>query len=181
MKKTTAIVLAMLMVLSISPTALANGSGEGQENDEFVTTAYKEGDGNPREDNESKKTHVTSYVGLSQEHEQNTSKLIAHLTNGRNAEIKIMPSAAASKALEMLRLKTCENCSITLKEVGKGNKTRIAYEIKTTRNARLFGMLKMKMEVMTQVDAESGEIIQVKKKWWAFLATEPTEEDTAEP
>ena len=29
---------------------------------------------------------------------------------------------------------------------------------------------------MSQVDAESGDVIKVKKPWWAFIATEPAEE-----
>jgi hypothetical protein len=29
------------------------------------------------------------------------------------------------------------------------------------------------MQVQAQVDAETGEIIQVNKPWWAFLAVEP--------
>jgi len=32
------------------------------------------------------------------------------------------------------------------------------------------------MNVEAQVDAETGEIIRVKKPWWAFLASEPAEE-----
>ena len=31
------------------------------------------------------------------------------------------------------------------------------------------------MDVEAQVDAESGEVIQTKKPWWAFLASEPVE------
>ena len=178
MKKTIAIIMTMLMLLSIAPITLASDNGEGKENDE-VTTAYKEGGSNPYEEygvtNESKKTRVTSYVGLSQEHEQNTSKLIATLSNGRNAEVKVMPTQAAETALTRLRLKLCEECSIELKEVGKGNQSRLAYEIKTTKNAKLFGLFQVRMGVEAQVDAENGEIIQVKKRWWAFLATEPAE------
>jgi len=32
------------------------------------------------------------------------------------------------------------------------------------------------MDVSAQIDAETGEIIRVKKPWWAFLASEPEEE-----
>ena len=107
-------------------------------------------------------------------------KLKMMLSNGRNAEIKIMPDRASETALERLRLRVCnesQGCSIELKEVGKGegNKTRAAYEIKTQRRSKIFGLFGAKMKVQAQVDAESGEVIRVKKPWWAFLASEPEE------
>jgi len=115
---------------------------------------------------------------LKEETENNKTKLKAKLSNGRNAEIKVMPNVASEKALERLRLKACStenNCSIELKEVGKGTERRLAYELQAQRHARLLGMFRAKMQVKSQVDAETGEIIRVKKPWWAFLASEPEE------
>jgi len=116
---------------------------------------------------------------MKQEKVQNKTKLSATLSNGRNAEIKIMPNTASEKALEKLRLKVCsaENeCEIELKEVGSGEQTKLAYELKTQRQSKVFGLFKTQMQVQAQVDAETGEIIRTKKPWWAFLASEPTEE-----
>ena len=65
-----------------------------------------------------------------------------------------------------------------LKEVGKsgeGNETRAAYEVQAQRHFRVLALFKTKAQVKAQVDAETGEIIQVKKPWWAFLSTEPEE------
>ena len=42
-------------------------------------------------------------------------------------------------------------------------------------DARILGIFQAKMQVQAQVDAENGEVIKVKKPWWAFLATEPLE------
>jgi len=117
---------------------------------------------------------------IEEETENNKTKLKTKLSNGRNAEIKIMPGVAAERALERLRLKVCNsenNCSIELKEVGKGegNKTRAAYEMQIQRHHKLLGMFRIKAMNRAQVDAETGEIIAVKKPWWAFLATEPEE------
>lgn len=100
----------------------------------------------------------------------------ARLSNGRNAEIKMMPDTAAETALQRLRLRNCnENCSIELKEVGQGQQTRAAYELKTQRNSKVLGMFPAKMNVQAQVDAETGELVKVNKPWWAFLATEAEE------
>ena len=122
---------------------------------------------------------ITNGLELNQNQEQ--QRIVATLSNGRNAEVKIMPTQAVQTALTRLRMRMCQNCTIELKEVGNITKTqtepRLAYEIKSKRNSKLFGLFKTKMDITTIVDAENGTIIQVKKKWWAFLATEPSELD----
>jgi len=115
---------------------------------------------------------------LSEEKIQNKTRLKIQLSNGRNAEIKIMPDKASENALNMLKLKVCseENkCSIELKEVGEGEEIRLAYELQTEREAKIMGLLKANIQVKAQVDAESGEVIQIEKPWWAFLASESEE------
>jgi len=116
---------------------------------------------------------------IKQEKIQNKTKLYVGLSNGRNAEIKVMPDTASERALERLRLKNCveeEGCSIELKEVGSGEQAKLAYEMKTQRQSKVLGLFGVRMQVQAQVDAESGEIVRVKKPWWAFLASEPAEE-----
>ena len=113
---------------------------------------------------------------LTQEQVQNRTKLYAGLSNGRNAEIKVMPDTASETALQRLRLKNCdENCTIELKEVTAGNQARAAYEVKSQRNSKVLGLFGARMNVQAQVDAETGELIRVNKPWWAFLATEAEE------
>ena len=105
----------------------------------------------------------------------NGSRIRAKLSNGRNSEVKIMPEVASQRALERLRLKVCNrsnNCSIELKEVGRGNKTRLAYELQAERHYKLLGMFRTKAQNRVKVDAENGEIISEGKPWWGFLARE---------
>ncbi len=116
---------------------------------------------------------------MTQEKIQNKTQLYAQLSNGKQAEIKVMPDVAADRALERLRLKVCSednNCTIELKEVGKNEKVQMAYEMQIQRHSKILGIFQKKMQVKTQVNAENGEVIRVKKPWWAFLATEPSEE-----
>ncbi|MBR9706105.1 hypothetical protein GOV14_03665 [Candidatus Pacearchaeota archaeon] len=112
---------------------------------------------------------------MMQEEREGKTKLMVKLSNGKDAEIKVMPDSASERALERLRLKVCseENgCSIELKEVGKDEATKAVYEVKLEKKSRLFGIFPKKMKVSTQVDAESGETTKTKKPWWAFLAAE---------
>lgn len=117
-------------------------------------------------------------IQSSMEMNQEGEKLQVRLSNGENAEVKVMPEVASDTALEKLRLKACSsenNCSIELKEVGKGDQVRAAYEIQAQKQSKVLGLFKAKMQVQVQVDSETGELIQSKKPWWAFLASESEE------
>ncbi|MGE0792920.1 MAG: hypothetical protein AB7V77_01925 [Candidatus Woesearchaeota archaeon] len=106
-------------------------------------------------------------------------KIKAKMSNGNERTVKVMPSTASENAIKALSLHNCveaEGCVIELKEVGNGNETKLAYEVKTEKEAKLFGFIKTKMKVQAQVDAENGEVIKTKKAWWAFMASEETEE-----
>lgn len=93
------------------------------------------------------------------------------LSNGKNAEVKIMPETASKTAIERLKLNSCNesNCTIALKEVGKDNSTKLAYEINATKQAKFLGIFKTNVKVRTEVDVETGEVISVKKPWWVSL------------
>ena len=104
--------------------------------------------------------------------------LRAYLSNGRYAIVKIMPDKAAETALKKLKAKCLErNCSVELKEIGEGDKKKIAYEVETEKGSKILFIFGKKMRVRAQVDAETGEIILVKKPWWAFLAKEQNNND----
>jgi len=116
------------------------------------------------------------YLEMTQEQVQNETKFYANLSNGRNAEIKIMPDTASQTALQRLNLRNCtEDCSIKLKEANIGDQVRAVYEVQAQRNSKVFGIFSVRMQVQAQVDAETGEIIRVNKPWWAFLAVESEE------
>ncbi len=91
-----------------------------------------------------------------------------NLSNGRKAEIKIMPETASEKAIERLGEL---NFTIELKEVGAGDKSKAVYELKTEKQGRFLGLFKINGNIAIQVDAETGEVIKIKKPWWAFLVS----------
>lgn len=113
---------------------------------------------------------------FTQEQFENRTRLYAGLSNGRNAEVKIMPDTASETALQRLRLRNCdEDCVIEMKEVGLGDSAKLAYEMRTQRNSKVFGLFNARMNIQAQVDAETGELIRTGKPWWAFLASETSE------
>ncbi len=122
------------------------------------------------------KLNVTTELEIEQEkiQNQNKTRLKAKLSNGNYIEIKIMPDTASETALARLKLKVCSesnNCTIVLKEVGKGNKIKLAYELRARQKAKILGFIKAQMQVQSQINAENNEVIAVKKPWWSFLAS----------
>jgi len=112
---------------------------------------------------------------MTQEQIQDKTTLQVKLSNGMNSEVKVMPDTASETALAKLGAKCEGECTIELKEVGTGNQVKAAYEVKTQKQVKVLGLFQAQMQVQAQVDAENGEVIQTKKQWWAFLATESSE------
>jgi hypothetical protein len=122
---------------------------------------------------------VRSKFSSLEEVEGKVNEFKAKLSNGKDAFVKIMPETASEKAIQALRLNNCKeenNCTIELKEVGQGNQIRAAYEIKTQKEGKLFGLFKKNMNVKAQIDAETGELIDKQKPWWAFMASESNQQ-----
>ena len=93
-------------------------------------------------------------------------KCIKELSNGRKAEVKIMPETASQRAIERLG---GLGFNVSLKEVGTDNK--LIYELSGEKEGKMFGLFKVKGKVSAEVDAETGEIIKIHKPWWDFLAS----------
>ncbi|PIN90330.1 hypothetical protein COU57_03825 [Candidatus Pacearchaeota archaeon CG10_big_fil_rev_8_21_14_0_10_32_14] len=91
-----------------------------------------------------------------------------NMSNGRNAEIKIMPSVASETAIEKLG---DLGFNITLKEVGKGDNAKVVYDVSGEKEGKMFGLFKVKGKVSVEVDVETGDVVRVHKPWWAFLAS----------
>lgn len=119
------------------------------------------------------KINARTGLNLTADDVGNGISLRAILSNGRFADVKIMPDRAAAVALERLRAK-CEerNCSVELREVGSGNGTRAAWVVETEKESKMFLIFKKRMIAKAEIDPETGEILRIKKPWWAFLAKE---------
>jgi hypothetical protein len=90
------------------------------------------------------------------------------LSNGRKAEIKVMPSTASERAYERLGEL---GFNVEIKEVGKGENTKLMYELSKEKEAKILGLFRARGKVSALVDAETGEVEKVNRPWWAFLAS----------
>jgi len=94
---------------------------------------------------------------------------IKKMSNGRNAEIKIMPETASEKAIERLGQL---GFNVTMKEVGNGSNSKLVYEFDAEKHYRVLGFLKRSVKFSAQVNAETGDVVNVtgRKPWWRFIA-----------
>jgi len=88
-----------------------------------------------------------------------------NLSNGRNAEVKIMPETASERAIERLGEL---NFTVELKQVGTDKNV---YEVSAEKEGKIFGLFRAKGKVQALVNAETGDVEKINKPWWAFLAT----------
>ena len=198
MNKVIVFVLASILLLGVGVASAQQGveDGTGPYHEEIVAAGGQNGTGLQIQAGKSYMTQSGETVQVQGEGDRirlrvrdaeahtelnitsEGQRLMTRLSNGRNAEIKVMPNVASETALQRLRLRNCtedRNCTMELKQVGEGNQSRLAYELQAQRQSKVFGLFNARMQVRAQVDAENGEVIRVGKPWWAFLATEPEE------
>ncbi|OGJ22101.1 hypothetical protein A3K73_07465 [Candidatus Pacearchaeota archaeon RBG_13_36_9] len=94
-------------------------------------------------------------------------KCMFNLSNGRKAEIKIMPETASQTAIGRLGEL---GFTVELKEVGKGTTVKPVYELTGNKQGKFLGIFKIMARVKAQVDAGTGDV-KVIKPWWSFLAS----------
>ena len=83
-------------------------------------------------------------------------------------EINILPDQVQERIRERL-LTQLQNETILLNENG-------TYQYQAQQRAKLFSIFSLSMNVDAEIDSETGEVITLKKPWWAFLASEDKEE-----
>ena len=111
-------------------------------------------------------------LNITEEVDENNNTILVFQHGNKTREIKIMPDTASERALERLKIKVCNesnNCTIELKDVPAKKTSKLVYELRAEKKAKIFGLFKTKLIVTSQVDAETGETI-VKTPWWSFLA-----------
>jgi hypothetical protein len=89
------------------------------------------------------------------------------LSNGQNKDIKVLPETASQTAIDKFKSR---NMTVVLKEVGEGNNLSVVYEAEGNKTVKFLGLFKVKADVKAILDSETGEIIDVEKPWWYFMA-----------
>ena len=94
------------------------------------------------------------------------------LSNGREVELKVKIDKVHDVMAARIEINYCNEtneCDIRLREITVNNETKLVYQMKAKKDMYLFGILKIKMDIIAETNAETeGEIIII-KPWWAFL------------
>ena len=102
--------------------------------------------------------------------ENNSTKIKVKMSNGQKKEIKQLPNNIRQRVREQVKIciEDEDKCEMKLKEI----RDELMYEVEGEKQSKLFNLFKKRMHIKTQVNAETGEIMNVNKPWWAFLASE---------
>jgi len=100
-------------------------------------------------------TNVTLYRG-------ENGTLHGIFKNNKTKEIKMLPDQVRERIRERLRTEL-QNENITLNEDG-------SYNYQAKERARLFFIIPVRVRVAAEINPETGEVIRLRKAWWAFLA-----------
>ncbi|MEX0932950.1 MAG: hypothetical protein WDZ77_02525 [Candidatus Pacearchaeota archaeon] len=137
------------------------------------------------EDGERKRIHiegkedmdVETELEIETEFKGNDSDLKARLSNGRLADIKVLPDRASDIAVERLR---ANNFTIELIEIEHNNVPRVVYHIEADKEGRFLGIFKTRVRLENQIDSETGDLLNSNKPWWAFLVSGEGSDQTNE-
>lgn len=117
---------------------------------------------------------VKTELEIKEEYQDGETKIKVKKKDGSEVELKILPDKASEIAKERLNVFEVEN--ITIEEKVHNNIPRVVYNIQTNKNGKFLGVWKLGMKISTEIDLETGEIIEENRPWWAFLVTDLIEE-----
>ena len=113
---------------------------------------------------------------LEVEVEEGDDSLTVVTSDDERKEIKVLPDDAIKRIRE--RLKSAEIERIELREEVHKNVPRVVYLIEGNQNGKFLGVFKLKLKAAASVDSETGEIVDVRVPWWAFLVSEDSSTDS---
>ncbi len=106
-------------------------------------------------------TNVTLY--------KSEDKIYGIFKNNETKIIRMLPDQVKERIRERIEARL-QNENITLNDGGE-------YEYQAEKRARLFAFIPVRMMVRAEIDAETGEVIELKAaKWWGFLARDEKED-----
>lgn len=88
--------------------------------------------------------------------------------NNETKRVRLLPDQVQERIRERLK-RALENENISLNEDG-------TYQYNAENKARLFLLFPVKVAVNAEVNSETGEIVKIKKSWWAFMARDESQQ-----
>lgn len=149
----------------------------GEEVEQKIKIERDENGVTRRVEIEGSNVSIGENIEIDDDFEENNTDLEAVTSDGERHRIRILPDEVRSRIRERVR-----NANITdfsLEEIEDRNVPRVVYRVNSEHPGRFLGVFKLAMRAETQIDPETGEVLDVNVPWWAFLVaqTEVPDED----
>ena len=195
-----AVIVSLLLVLAFgilinSSFVLADSVNAGIGNSENAASADNSGSSNDNSDDDSARVRAETRIRVREGEvekeirserkirvkdgqteirtrlkvEGNGANLSIVDSEGERHRIRVTPEKL--RVLIMERLKANNITEFSIDEIEHKNIPRVVYKINSEHPGRFLGIIKLSMKVQTQIDPETGEIIDVNTPWWAFIIT----------
>jgi hypothetical protein len=97
---------------------------------------------------------------------EDNGKVYADHSKGTFIEIKISPDEAVEFIKQKIKIKKINKIKIIeYKEI-------MIYEIDSENPIKIFALIPANMKMVSKVNVDNGDIIDIKKPWWSFIAEE---------
>ncbi|MBU2616492.1 MAG: hypothetical protein KKB79_00740 [Nanoarchaeota archaeon] len=125
---------------------------------------------------------IETELEVESEFEGEESDIMVKTTDGQRHAVKILPERVREVARERLRIREEGLSNLTLEEIMENGVPRVVYKLASKHPGRFLGIFKTALKAETQIDPETGEVLNVNKPWWAFLVNEEevADDDSAE-
>lgn len=104
--------------------------------------------------------------------EVNNNGLVIINAKGETTAVVLTPQEAVVRAEAETGGSCADKCEIEIDEESENGEEIIVYEVTVEQQTQVFGYWDAEMEVEATVNAQTGQIVDVNRPWWAFLATE---------
>ena len=110
---------------------------------------------------------VTTKLAVKEKFEDNKTKLKAKLSTGAEQDIIVLPDEALQIALN--ELQSTHGFVFEIAETVVDGQLEAVFKAKATMPGKLLGIFNTEIDLETLIDTQTGEIIQTRRPWWAFL------------
>jgi hypothetical protein len=113
------------------------------------------------------KTIFDTKLEINEDLENNETRIKVKLSTGVEQVIVVSPKDALQIAVN--ELGSTNNLTFELSEISEGDNVKAVFSAKVDKSGKFLGIFSLNVILKTLIDAETGEVLETDKPWWAFL------------
>ncbi|MFH1325521.1 MAG: hypothetical protein ABIH49_01995 [archaeon] len=148
----------------------SDNSGRGNREEKRTESRFIDSEGNEVRIKEKIKFRDGEYeIETEVEIEGEGDNINAVDSRGERHKIRVTPERIKATIRE--RFKNANVSDVRLEEVERNNIPAVVYKVNSEHPGKFLGIFKMVVKAETDVDPETGEIVDVNVPWWAVLVS----------